>query len=392
MAVAMTASPPRRGLVPMDRPMAAVVQMLAAVVSPRMVIPSRTIAPAPRNPMPTTILAATREGSAGRGMLPLRPNSQEASAISVEPTQTSTCVRSPAARPRHSRLSPIKPPSTTASSSASVCPKSDAGSIGMPKNRSIARPSARQLQSRLLLGNEVGDVLCCLLDRHRLPPRLLAPQADLHLAFGQPFAYDHLHRHADQVHVLELDADALLAVVQQRLDMPHLERAIELVRGAALLRIAGIGDQNGDLKRRDADGPEDAVLIVVDLDGGGHRAADAQPVAAHEDGLFLAGLVLVERAHILAVLGAQLEDVPDLDAARLPQMAVAARAPIPGYGRADVAPLRHRKIVAGRDVDAMRVGLVGPDDVVGAVLKLVVGIDGNVLRQPDRSGKAHGRA
>ena len=44
-------------------PIAATIQRLAAVVSPRTVRPWRMIAPAPRKPMPVTICAAIRVGS-----------------------------------------------------------------------------------------------------------------------------------------------------------------------------------------------------------------------------------------------------------------------------------------------------------------------------------------
>src|SRR5947207_2563070 len=45
-------------------PIAATTQRVAAVVSPRTESPSRMIAPAPRNPIPVTICAAMRVGSA----------------------------------------------------------------------------------------------------------------------------------------------------------------------------------------------------------------------------------------------------------------------------------------------------------------------------------------
>ena len=48
---------------PASTPTAETAQTLAAVVSPRMVFGVRQIVPAPRNPTPTTIWAATRAGS-----------------------------------------------------------------------------------------------------------------------------------------------------------------------------------------------------------------------------------------------------------------------------------------------------------------------------------------
>ena len=48
---------------PAATPMAALTQTVAAVVRPWMPARVRMIAPAPRNPIPVTICAATRDGS-----------------------------------------------------------------------------------------------------------------------------------------------------------------------------------------------------------------------------------------------------------------------------------------------------------------------------------------
>ena len=50
--------------------MPAVIQIEAAVVSPRTVRPSRMIAPAPRKPMPVMIPCAMRVGSMAARVLP----------------------------------------------------------------------------------------------------------------------------------------------------------------------------------------------------------------------------------------------------------------------------------------------------------------------------------
>ncbi len=49
---------------PTAMPMAAVAQMVAAVVNPEMVTPLLRMVPAPRKPTPVTIWAATRDWSA----------------------------------------------------------------------------------------------------------------------------------------------------------------------------------------------------------------------------------------------------------------------------------------------------------------------------------------
>src|SRR5437763_1573704 len=102
-------------------PIAATTQSVAAVVRPRTDSPCRMIAPAPRKPIPVTIWAAIRVGSA-RTMLPpetRKSRNPYAPAIvkSAAPTETSMCVRNPASRSRSSRSIPTAPPSAAATTS-----------------------------------------------------------------------------------------------------------------------------------------------------------------------------------------------------------------------------------------------------------------------------------
>src|SRR5690348_5564421 len=69
------------------------------------------IAPAPRKPMPLTICTAMLVGSTARNSA--KPYA-ETRVNSAEPTQTTACVRRPAARSRSSRSAPIAPPRTAA--------------------------------------------------------------------------------------------------------------------------------------------------------------------------------------------------------------------------------------------------------------------------------------
>src|SRR5947207_980226 len=77
------------------------------------------IAPAPRKPIPVTICAAIRVGSARTTFAPEVRNSlnpyAETIVKSAEPTDTSRCVRSPASRSRSSRSRPSTAPSAAAS-------------------------------------------------------------------------------------------------------------------------------------------------------------------------------------------------------------------------------------------------------------------------------------
>jgi hypothetical protein len=59
---------------------------------------------------------------------------------------------------------------------------------------------------------------------------------------------------------------------------------------------------------------------VVLLNGGGHRAADADAIATHDHWMRRACAVEVGGAHGLTIFGAELKDVPDLDAAHDAQL------------------------------------------------------------------------
>src|ERR1051326_6606147 len=100
-------------------PIAAETQSVAAVVRPRTVSPWRMIAPAPRKPMPVTICAAMRVGSARTTWPPPVRKSRkpyaETIVNSAEPRQTRRWVRRTASRARSSRLKPSPPPSAAAS-------------------------------------------------------------------------------------------------------------------------------------------------------------------------------------------------------------------------------------------------------------------------------------
>src|ERR671928_148796 len=102
-------------------PIAAATHSVAAVVRPRTERPWRMIAPAPRKPIPVTICAAIRVGSARITLVPEVRNAwkpyAETIVKSAEPSETSRCVRRPASRSRSSRSSPIAAPRAAASAS-----------------------------------------------------------------------------------------------------------------------------------------------------------------------------------------------------------------------------------------------------------------------------------
>ena len=83
-------------------PNAAEIQIVVAVVSPVTVSPSLKMTPAPRNPIPVTMVDAI----AGEGGLKL----METSVKMVEPRQIMIMVRRPAALLRYSLSNPIAVP------------------------------------------------------------------------------------------------------------------------------------------------------------------------------------------------------------------------------------------------------------------------------------------
>src|SRR3954451_20981539 len=125
---------------PHAMPIAATTHSVAAGVSPRTDSPSRMIAPAPRKPMPVTICAAMRVGSARTTLAPLVRNEWNAYAETIvnnaDPSETSRCVRIPASRSRSSRSIPIAPPSPAATARRStMCASFSDGMALAARNR-----------------------------------------------------------------------------------------------------------------------------------------------------------------------------------------------------------------------------------------------------------------
>src|SRR3954463_14040329 len=175
-------------------PIAATTQSVAAVVSPRTERPWRMIAPAPRKPMPVTICAAMRVGSARTTLAPEFRNSWNPYAPTIvnsaDPSETSRCVRSPASRSRSSRSMPMSPPRPAAS---------DNRNRASPQWRLGRVLAARCSNSFLLCGGELFDPLGReleqlvepraaerLLPRRRLPldERTFARHDDVHVHVG----------------------------------------------------------------------------------------------------------------------------------------------------------------------------------------------------------------
>src|ERR1700733_5216414 len=134
--------------------------------------------------------------------------------------------------------------------------------------------------------------------------------------FQGALAHHHAMRDAEQLRVGELDARPCVPVVVQHLDAGAGELLVQ--------PIADFADTGGfvqiqrhqyHLERRNGRRPDDAALIVVLLDGGGHDARHTDSIAAHEQRDLAARFVEYRGLHGAAVLVAELEDVTHFYAA-----------------------------------------------------------------------------
>ena len=129
---------------------------------------------------------------------------------------------------------------------------------------------------------------------------------------------------AHQVGVGELRPRPLVAVVVQRV---AAQRRVGALADRVARRVAHAQVQDRGAERRHARGPHDAGVVVAGLDQRAHQPRHADAVGAH---LGVHGPAVGScngEAHRLAVLGAEVEDVPDLDAPALAALALRHRIP-----------------------------------------------------------------
>src|SRR3989344_4823583 len=169
--------------------------------------------------------------------------------------------------------------------------------------------SASELDHRANLGDGVAQ--------RNLARRFVAPALVLDHALGEALVaeYDAM-RNADEVHVGEHYTRAFVAIVEQYLKAGSGEVGVETVnRLAHASRLVIADGHERDVERGDCIRPDYSIVIVVLFNGGGDHARHADAVATHGHDHALAGLVETGGVHGLAVLGAELEHVTDLDPA-----------------------------------------------------------------------------
>ena len=130
------------------------------------------------------------------------------------------------------------------------------------------------------------------------------------------------------------------------------------------------------------------MLVVVLLHDGSERARHAHAVATHDKRLLLAVLVHKSGTHGLGVLGAQLEDLGNLDAASSRERLAAVRAGIAGDDGDQVGPLVDGKVALGAGTGKVIIDLVGTAGPLLGLTQALIADQTDALGQVNRSDKA----
>src|SRR5262245_43740436 len=90
---------------------------------------------------------------------------------------------------------------------------------------------------------------------------------------------------------------------------------MERLGGLPTMTIGDIDRHDHNLQRCNGYGPNDAIGVMMLLDGSRRGTADANAIATHHEGMRCAIDVEIGGVHRCAILRAQLKHVPDLNAA-----------------------------------------------------------------------------
>src|SRR5437764_9510487 len=154
--------------------------------------------------------------------------------------------------------------------------------------------------------------------RTEILARTVAAPLDLELALGEALRPDqNLPGDTDQVGGRELRAGALVGIVIEHIDALGLKFAIELFAGAIDGRVALLQVQNHSGERRHGLRPFDACIVVAGVDDSADQTRDADAVGTAMDRHVDAIGAGDQRLHRIGIFGAEIEDLADLDAARI---------------------------------------------------------------------------
>src|SRR5438477_10630617 len=113
-------------------------------------------------------------------------------------------------------------------------------------------------------------------------------------------------RHADKISIVELDARALVTIVEQRFDANLAKVIVDSFGYPQQLLILDVDRRQHDMEGSNRRGPAYAGLVVVQLDGRAHNALDTNPVASHYYRHFLPIGDEHSRAHAVGVFRSKL--------------------------------------------------------------------------------------
>ena len=130
------------------------------------------------------------------------------------------------------------------------------------------------------------------------------------------------------------------------------------------------------------------MLVVVLLHDGSERAGHTNAVAAHDERLLLAVLVHKGGTHGLGILGAQLEDLRDLDATGSGERLAAVRAGVAGDNGDQIGPLIDGKVALGAGTGKVIIDLVGTAGPLLGIAQALVAHQTNAIGQVNRTDKA----
>src|SRR6266850_590290 len=143
------------------------------------------------------------------------------------------------------------------------------------------------------------------------------------------------------------------------------------------MTIGDIDRHDHNLQRCNGYGPNDAIGVMMLLDGSRRGAADANAIAAHHEGMRCAIDVEIGGVHGRAILRAQFKHVPDLDAAHDPQRfsAPGTRISLTHQPHVDVAIDTEIALVIG--IDVVHVRSIRPYDDIAHAAHLVIRQNGH---------------
>src|SRR5680860_156192 len=199
-------------------------------------------------------------------------------------------------------------------------------------------------------------------------------------------------RNADQLLLGEHHPGPQVAVVEQDIETGRPQFIVQLTRGRCqAFGLVHVNRDQRNLERRDRRRPDDAALVVMLLDRGGHRARDADAIAAHYHVTRAALLVQHGGVHGAAVLVTELKDVTHLNATRYQKRAVAVGTAIAVYDVAQVGLLRLGQVAAPVDAGQVFAVYVRATCEIGKLRRRMVRDNADrESARPQRSGPASG--